>query len=137
MVFLSSEDNLVSNKDYLSCLSQAIETTGNWWPVSGTGYEVAWKPGPGPRKGFLSQERGRTGLRESKHSPGHYPEPTGFRSGKLAWRNTPGPSLHRGGELWGVASGSPFTFSSGESLGVPREMADSLLQTEGNKRQAD
>lgn len=46
MVFLNSEDNLFSNKDYLSCLSQAIETTGNWWPVSGTGCEVAREARP-------------------------------------------------------------------------------------------
>lgn len=62
------------------------------------------KPGPGSRKGLLSEEGGRTG-QASPPAWGVETLPlatiraTGFGSGKLAWRKTPGSSLLRGGEL--------------------------------------
>lgn len=101
-----------TNKDHLSCLSQAIETTGRvrgWghWQRVACQWHSLWsgrEARPSAKERFPGQEEGRTGwasprAQEYKHSSGHFPGYTGFRSGKFAWRKTPGPSLLRGEEL--------------------------------------
>lgn len=83
-----------------------MEAEAGWVHPGSGGLSVAQvgKPGPGSRKGLLSEEGGRTGQASPpawgvETLPLATVRATGFGSGKLAWRKTPGPSLLRGGEL--------------------------------------